>query len=53
MSVPDPLNPRYSYGGGKIACELMANAWARTGVLDRASSPGRTTFSARTWAASM
>ena len=34
-SVPDPLNPRYSYGGGKIACELMANAWARTGVLDR------------------
>jgi nucleoside-diphosphate-sugar epimerase len=34
-SVPDPLNPRYSYGGGKIACEIMANAWARTGVLDR------------------
>ena len=34
-SVPDPLNPRYSYGGGKIACELMANAWQRTGVLDR------------------
>ena len=24
LSVPDPLNPRYSYGGGKIACELMA-----------------------------
>lgn len=35
LSVPDPLNPRYSYGGGKIACELMALAWARTGVLDR------------------
>ena len=34
-SVPDPLNPRYSYGGGKIACEILANAWARTGVLDR------------------
>ena len=34
-SVPDPLNPRYSYGGGKIACEITANAWARTGVLDR------------------
>jgi len=34
-SVPDPLNPRYSYGGGKIACELMASAWQRTGVLDR------------------
>jgi nucleoside-diphosphate-sugar epimerase len=35
LTVPDPLNPRYSYGGGKIACELMALAWARTGVLDR------------------
>ena len=35
LTVPDPLNPRYSYGGGKIACELMANAWQRTGVLDR------------------
>lgn len=34
-SVPDPLNPRYSYGGGKIASEIAANAWARTGVLDR------------------
>ena len=35
LSVPDPLNPRYSYGGGKIACELMALAWQRSGVLDR------------------
>lgn len=35
LTVPDVLNPRYSYGGGKIACELMALAWARTGVLDR------------------
>jgi nucleoside-diphosphate-sugar epimerase len=35
LSVPDPLNPRYSYGGGKIACELMGVAWQRTGVLDR------------------
>jgi nucleoside-diphosphate-sugar epimerase len=35
LTVPDPLNPRYSYGGGKIACELMSLAWARTGVLDR------------------
>lgn len=35
LSVPDPLNPRYSYGGGKIISELMAIAWARTGVLDR------------------
>lgn len=24
LSVPDPLNPRYSYGGAKIASELMA-----------------------------
>lgn len=36
LSVPDPLNARYSYGGGKIACELMALAWQRDGVLDRA-----------------
>ena len=35
LTVPDVLNPRYSYGGGKIACELMAQAWQRTGVLDR------------------
>lgn len=35
LVVPDALNPRYSYGGGKIACELMAHAWHRTGVLDR------------------
>jgi nucleoside-diphosphate-sugar epimerase len=35
LTVPDPLNPRYSYGGGKIACEILANAWYRTGVLDR------------------
>jgi nucleoside-diphosphate-sugar epimerase len=35
LTVPDVLNPRYSYGGGKIACELMALAWQRTGVLDQ------------------
>lgn len=35
LTVPDVLNPRYSYGGGKIACEIMSLAWARTGVLDR------------------
>lgn len=35
LTVPDVLNPRYSYGGGKIACELMANAWQRTGVIDK------------------
>jgi len=31
LSVPDVLNPRYSYGGGKIACELMAVNYGRTG----------------------
>lgn len=35
LSVPDVLNPRYSYGGGKIASELMTLAYARSGVLDR------------------
>jgi dTDP-glucose 4,6-dehydratase/UDP-glucose 4-epimerase len=35
LTVPDPLNPRYSYGGGKIACELAVLAWQRAGVLDR------------------
>ena len=29
LVVPDPLNPRYSYGGGKIICELMALNWGR------------------------
>ena len=35
LVVPDPLNPRFSYGGGKIASELAALAWQRTGILDR------------------
>lgn len=35
LIVPDPLNPRFSYGGGKIASELAALAWERTGVLSR------------------
>jgi nucleoside-diphosphate-sugar epimerase len=29
LSIPDPLNPRYSYGGGKIICELMAINYGR------------------------
>lgn len=29
LSIPDPRNPRFSYGGGKITCELMALHWAR------------------------
>lgn len=31
LSVPDVRNPRYSYGGGKIACELIAMNYGRTG----------------------
>jgi UDP-glucose 4-epimerase len=31
LVVPDVLNPRYSYGGGKIAAELMAVHWGKTG----------------------
>jgi len=30
LIVPDVLNPRYSYGGGKLACELMAINYGRT-----------------------
>lgn len=29
LVVPDPLNPRYSYGGGKIISELMALHYGR------------------------
>ena len=29
LVVPDVLNPRYSYGGGKIVCELMAVNYGR------------------------
>jgi nucleoside-diphosphate-sugar epimerase len=36
LTVPDVLNPRYSYGGGKIASELASVAWHHAGVLDRA-----------------
>jgi dTDP-glucose 4,6-dehydratase/UDP-glucose 4-epimerase len=31
LVVPNVLNPRYSYGGGKLACELMAINYGRTG----------------------
>ena len=31
LSVPDPLNPRYSYGGGKIISELLALNFGRKG----------------------
>ena len=30
LSVPDPLNPRYSYGGGKIISELLTINHGRT-----------------------
>jgi len=32
LSVPDPLNPRYSYGGGKIIAELMALNYGRAHI---------------------
>ena len=35
LVVPDATNPRYSYGGGKIASELSALAHQRMGILDR------------------
>jgi nucleoside-diphosphate-sugar epimerase len=35
LSVPDVTNPRYSYGGGKIACELATLAYSQAGVLKR------------------
>lgn len=31
LCIPDVLNPRYSYGGGKILSELMAINYGRTG----------------------
>lgn len=31
LVVPDPMNPRYSYGGGKIISELLAINYGRTG----------------------
>lgn len=31
LSVPDPMNPRFSYGGGKIISELMAINYGRKG----------------------
>lgn len=36
LTVPDVTNSRYSYGGGKIACELAALAYAHAGLLKRA-----------------
>jgi len=31
LVVPDVLNPRYSYGGGKLISELLAINWGRSG----------------------
>lgn len=36
LSIPDVLNPRYSYAGAKIISELMVLNWARAGHLERA-----------------
>lgn len=30
LSIPDPLNPRYSYAGGKLISELLAINYGRT-----------------------
>jgi nucleoside-diphosphate-sugar epimerase len=30
LSIPDPLNPRYSYGGGKVISELLTLNYGRT-----------------------
>ena len=35
LTVPDPLDPRYAYGAGKIASEVMAGAALYEGLLDR------------------
>jgi nucleoside-diphosphate-sugar epimerase len=35
LSVPDILNPRFKYGGGKIAMELMCTAAVDEGFVDR------------------
>jgi nucleoside-diphosphate-sugar epimerase len=36
LSVPDVTNPRYSYGGGKIASEIATLAYSQAGMLNRA-----------------
>jgi len=36
LSVPDVTNPRYSYGGGKIASEIATLAYSQADVLKRA-----------------
>jgi nucleoside-diphosphate-sugar epimerase len=36
LSVPDVTNPRYSYGGGKIASEIATFAYSQAGILGRA-----------------
>jgi nucleoside-diphosphate-sugar epimerase len=36
LTVPDVTNPRYSYGGGKIASELALLAYQQAGMLGRA-----------------
>jgi nucleoside-diphosphate-sugar epimerase len=35
LSVPDVTNPRYSYGGGKIASEIATLAYSQAGALGR------------------
>lgn len=35
LLVPNPLDPHYTYGAGKITCEMLAIAWQHSGVLGR------------------
>jgi len=35
LSIPDPLNPRYSYGGGKIISELLTLNYGRNNCSGR------------------
>ena len=33
MKIPDVMNPRYSYGGGKILSELVGINYGRKNIL--------------------
>ena len=49
LMLPDSLNPRYSYGGSKIATELIGFNYAQDHY-DRCRCFGHTTSMGRTWA---
>lgn len=35
LLIPDPLDPYYIYGAGKVTCEMLAIAWQHSGILER------------------